>query len=84
MFGLKISSESKLFGGCHPCSRATSAILLQRQNILLPSAQYTVHVADNDTELTNSPVHNVVLRLVLEPAMVEQRAASMSSYYLPL
>ena len=26
--GLKFSSESKLFGGCHPCSRATSATLL--------------------------------------------------------
>ena len=25
--GLKFSSESKLFGGCHPCSRATSATL---------------------------------------------------------
>ena len=25
--GLKFSSESKLFGGGHPCSRATSAIL---------------------------------------------------------
>ena len=27
MFGLKKFSESKLFGGCHPCSRATSATL---------------------------------------------------------
>ena len=26
--GLKFSSESKIFGGCHPCSRATSATLL--------------------------------------------------------
>ena len=26
--GLTFSSESKLFGGCHPCSRATSATLL--------------------------------------------------------
>ena len=25
--GLKFLSESKLFGGCHPCSRATSATL---------------------------------------------------------
>ena len=25
--GLKFSSESKLFGGCHLCSRATSATL---------------------------------------------------------
>ena len=25
--GLKFSSEFKLFGGCHPCSRATSATL---------------------------------------------------------
>ena len=25
--GLKFSSESKLFGGCHPCSCATSATL---------------------------------------------------------
>ena len=27
MFGLKFSSESKLFGGCHPSSRTTSATL---------------------------------------------------------
>ena len=27
MFGLKFSSKYKLFGGCHPCSRATSATL---------------------------------------------------------
>ena len=27
MFGLKFSSESKLFGGCHLCSHATSATL---------------------------------------------------------
>ena len=27
MFGFKILSESKLFSGCHPCSRATSATL---------------------------------------------------------
>ena len=29
MFGLKFSSKSKLFGGCHPCSRTTSATLIQ-------------------------------------------------------
>ena len=28
MFGLKISSQSKLFGGCHPCSCASSDTLL--------------------------------------------------------
>ena len=35
--GLKFSSESKLFGGCHPCSCATSATL---QPITSPIAQY--------------------------------------------
>ena len=28
--GSKFSSESKLFGGCHPCSRATSATLVSK------------------------------------------------------
>ena len=34
---LKFSSESKLFGGCHLCSRATSAILL-----------YNIHCTKDD------------------------------------
>ena len=33
--GLKFSSESKLFGGCHPCSRATSATLVMTFSNLL-------------------------------------------------
>ena len=31
--GLKFSSESKLFGGCHPCSRATSATLVEAGSV---------------------------------------------------
>ena len=30
--GLKFSSEFKLFGGCHPYSRATSATLIENAN----------------------------------------------------
>ena len=37
--GLKFSSESKLFGGCHPCSRATSATLILRY-ILTPNRMF--------------------------------------------
>ena len=32
--GLKFLSESKLFGGCHPCSRATSATLMSALRFL--------------------------------------------------
>ena len=33
--GLKFSSESKLFGGCHPCYRATSATLMTMMMVVL-------------------------------------------------
>ena len=36
----KFSSESKLFGGCHPCSRATSATL-----VTVPNEQVFFHLA---------------------------------------
>ena len=36
----KFSSESKLFGGCHPCSRATSATLQLREFTEILSLQH--------------------------------------------
>ena len=46
----KIASQSKLFGGCHPCSHATSATLLREQTAIFllswPSGScvYWVHM----------------------------------------
>ena len=37
--GLKFSSESKLFGGCHLCSRATSATLNSANTTQLPGSR---------------------------------------------
>ena len=65
----KFSSESKLFGGCHPCSRATSATL-----VTVPNEQVFFHLAtlvhcSIETD-QNLELHNISLFILECPSLL--------------
>ena len=65
--GLKFSSESKLFGVCHPCSRATSATLQEHdiKSHLCISSSATVILKAGQNDVWCSHNHRVVLKVFL-------------------